>query len=301
MFEYDRDIMSLEIGNIPDQINVSTMGCSCKLNRTFNLDNIKTSLELSHNDVLTVKVSSEEFRSLVKLKVYKKKIRRGLQDGEKPNKHRDRNTKNYFYNQVTLIIKVNEDPDDPKRINVKLFKNGSIQMSGCKSIFDVNAVLSKMISRFHDDPNFYYINHVEDDKLMINNFKINMINCNYKINIHIDRNKLYNLLISKRIKTLFEPCSRACVIVKKMVKDENENIVKISIFIFEKGNIIITGAKSRDQLVESYEYINTLINDYSDNITKINEDVIRKIIFDTYNELIEEKKTRLSLTRGIKL
>jgi hypothetical protein len=63
--------------------------------------------------------------------------------------------------------------------------------------------------------------------------------------MQIDRAKLFNLLLKKKKKSSFEPCIRACVIVKHVPLENNVEEKEISIFVFQKGNIIITGARTR--------------------------------------------------------
>ena len=82
-----------------------------------------------------------------------------------------------FYNQITVVIRIDngscEDINKVKSINVKLFKNGSIQMSGCKRIEEVNTVINKLIYRLKEikgrrvDDKIEQIKFVEDaQKLM---------------------------------------------------------------------------------------------------------------------------------------
>jgi hypothetical protein len=104
---------------------------------------------------------------------------------------------------------------------MKLFKNGSIQMSGCKTVKNINIVLNKLIVRLSEvkgkleDGKWIDKPFIEDlNAITVKDFKINMINSNYQVNMNIDREKLYSLLNKKKIKSSYEPCIRACVIVK---------------------------------------------------------------------------------------
>ena len=131
-----------EITNISKEISISTMCASCKLNTKINIDNIEHYLDLNSNDILTVKVSKENMRSLITVKNKSKRVKL------KESKNIERN---YFYNQITVVIRVThgltEDINLEPKINMKLFKNGSIQMSGCKSVNSINIVLNKLINR----------------------------------------------------------------------------------------------------------------------------------------------------------
>ena len=101
-----------------------------------------------------------------------------------------------------------------------------------------------------------------------------MINCNYKNKFKIDRYKLYNLLKKKKIRSSFEPCIRACVNIKYSL---NKDI--ISIDIYEKGSIIITGCRSRKDIIDTYNFINELLTSHKLDIILIdNLELMNKIL-----------------------
>jgi TATA-box binding protein (TBP) (component of TFIID and TFIIIB) len=135
-------------------------------------------------------------------------------------------------------------------------------------------------------------NYIETiEKLNVNSFKIDMINSNYKVNMNINREKLYKLLIQKKIKSTFEPCNRACVIIKHTSEISNTESKEISIFIFQKGNIIITGARARNQIISAYNFINKILITHHDEIAQINEIQEEDLINQIYNDIIEQTKS----------
>jgi TATA-box binding protein (TBP) (component of TFIID and TFIIIB) len=283
-----------EVTDVP--LKISTMTATCKLGTIINITNIEKYLELNENDVLCIKVNDLKKKTLIpEKKKNKRKVSEDTILTEKPEcKH--------FYNQITLIIRVGYGPiidwlTEPK-INLKLFKNGSIQMSGCKSLENINKVLNKLlillkrVKAIRKDK-IIEKKYVEDiNSLGINNFKINMINSNYKVNMQIDRDKLYVLLLKKKINTSYESCERACVTIKITQKNNNtlniEQKDKISIFIFQKGNIIITGAKNKNDILYAYKYINDIFIMHSDEIYKIDEKDDELLIFKLYDLVIKE-------------
>ena len=279
-----------EITNISKEISISTMCASCKLNTKINIDNIEHYLDLNSNDILTVKVSKENMRSLITVKNKSKRVKL------KESKNIERN---YFYNQITVVIRVThghtEDINLEPKINMKLFKNGSIQMSGCKSVNNINIVLNKLINRLIE-VKAKICNGIILEKLFIDDinnitvksFKIDMINTNYQINMRIDREKLYILLLKKKIKSTYEPCIRACVIIKYVPKEHNIEEKEISIFIFQKGNIIITGARSKHHIMLSYNYINKILLIHKDDIIKKYEIDEEKVTFAIYKDILND-------------
>ena len=169
-----------------------------------------------------------------------------------------------------------------------------------------------ILNRLQDIPNniYLYLGHLfySPVKHIMPNFKMDMINSNYKIDMQIDRPKLHQLLIKKKIRAIFEPCIKASVIIKIPIKDIynleiDNNIIKdnnnssnnkdISVFIFQKGNIIINSAKSRDHIIKCYEYINNILYTYKDDIIKIDDKIENEIIFKHYNKIIADAKCGL--------
>ena len=278
-----------EIDNLPNGISISTMCATCKLNTELDIDNIEHNLQLNKNDIITVKISTTIIRTLLMQKKKNKRTKKNVQ----PIKTK---VINYFYNQITVVIRINEgetdDINNEPRINLKLFKNGSVQMSGCKSIKSINIVLNKLINKLKEikakiiDNKIIEIKFIENvEALSINHFKIDMINSNYQVNMKIDRDKLYNILKSRNIKCSFEPCIRACVVIKFTPTTFNIEEKQVSIYIFLKGNIIITGARDREHIIEAYTYINNLLITHADEINIIDDDKNEQIILNIYEDI----------------
>ena len=59
----------------------------------------------------------------------------------------------------------------------------------------------------------------------------------------------------------------------------------ISIFVFQSGHIIITGAKTINSIAESYTYITELLESHKHNIEKSK---IADILFDNMNDELRE-------------
>jgi len=283
-----------EIDNLPMKLSISTMCATGVLKSLINISNIENFLELNQDDILTVKIDNEKMRTLIELNKKKKKKEEKIQ----------KKKVNHFYNQITVVVRVDHGPiynwNSISKINFKLFKNGSIQMSGCKSLKNINIAMNKLLyklkiikSKIEDNKIIEkpFIENIEN--LQITNFKIDMINCNYHVNIQIDRSKLFALLFKKNIKCSFEPCARACVIVKYIPPIDNMEQKEISIFIFQKGNIIITGARRKSHIISAYEYINNILITHADEICKYDEKEEHKLIFSIYDDIMIDDNTGL--------
>ena len=251
----------LELNKIPYDVSISTMTIICKLDTEFNCLNIAKYIDLHPDNILSVSSGlvgdNETNRTILPQKNILK------------SKKKKKKTTRTFFNQVTMNVYVSGKKKKP--VNVKLFKNGSIQMTGCKQIEHAIEVLIKLLSVLqtvkavvdYDQKKIVEQPFVPNPSILtlenIKNFKIAMVNSNFKVEFKIDRSKLYNLLISEKYICLFDPNSHASVDIKYEYADK-----PISIFVFQKGSIIITGAKNCDQILAAYNFINTyLLKNYN--------------------------------------
>ena len=290
------DVKNKEISGLPKGVSISTMCAKGKLGTKINLDNIYEHLKLNNDDILTVKINKDKERTIIPPKIKKRRT----------TKKKLTSKSNPFYNQITIVVRVYEGDKDIiiqngekcidkiKKINIKLFKNGSIQISGVKKLKYTNRALNKLVYRLSEINND--INFVEDyDKLSIFDFSIYMINSNYKINFHINRKIIFDILKKKKIKSSYEKCIRACVIVKYCPHIKNKEEKEVSLFLFEKGNIIITGARNLEHIIESYNYINNIIFEHIDEIIKKNEETENQLILKLYDEIMETHIHKLNI------
>ena len=288
-----------EVDNLPIGVSISTMCCSAKIGSEINIENIQNYLQLNKNDILTVKLNESKIRTLLEQKTKNRRKKKVTKKGKTQK----------FYNQITVVIRIYngsvEDINKAKTINVKLFKNGSIQMSGCKRIEEVNMVINKLIYKLKEkkgkiiDNVINQIQFVNDpESISISDFKIDMINSNYQVNLQIDRSKFYRLLLKKKISASYEKCIRACVIIKYCPPEDNPMEKEISIFVFQKGNIIITGAKSRNQVTSAYEYLNKILIEHADEISKKDEKEEEETLIKIYKNILDENSHKLDLIMG---
>jgi TATA-box binding protein (TBP) (component of TFIID and TFIIIB) len=280
--------------NLPKGVSISTMCAKCKLGTELNIDFIKNHINLSLDDILTVKINNENMRTLMEAKKKKRRTKRKI-----------KNTNNPFYNQITVVIRINEgsyiDIHEEPKINLKLFKNGSVQISGLKNIEYANRALNKLIYSLSQvkakmvNNIITEVQFVEDiSKLTIKDFEIYMINYNYMVNMMIDRSKLYALLLMKKIKASYEKCVRACVNIKFVPPIHNNEEKDVSIFIFEKGNIIITGARNFHHVVSTYDYINNILLSHVDEIIKKDDELEGNLILKFYDDIYKENQHKFA-------
>jgi TATA-box binding protein (TBP) (component of TFIID and TFIIIB) len=237
----------LDTTKLHPSINIDVMSVTCNIGTKFILENIHEYIDLTADCII-----SSQFKN--KLRYIQ------LIDGKKYKKA--------FSNQITLIVKISQI----KYLNVKLFVNGSLQITGGEKIDDYNILFDKLFSKLRMDKAIIVDDNVvnkpflEDiTKLCINGFKINMINSGCKINFMINRDNLYSILLTKeKLSVTYEPMTHAGVSIPYLVN----NMKKASIFVFESGRLIITGVKTVDDINGAHKYISDLLNKWKSDIMK---------------------------------
>ena len=193
-----------------------------------------------------------------------------------------------FFNQSTIVIRKKRDDEDEtfKEVNVKLFANGGFQMTGVTSEEFSRDVIQWMIERFNAFPE-----RISAAPLALTKFAVQLLNSDYKINALVKRAELHKILceqyhLSSTLETTIyqgvntkyyyneiAPGEKGICHCPKFCTGQGDgtaigNCKRITIAIFQTGSIIITGARTKRQLDEAYEYINTVLKKHSKETTK---------------------------------
>lgn len=247
-----KDLMDLD--KIQDYVSMSTITLTCKIDTEFNVLNIFKFMPLVKDKIVTIKYGADKIRTLLPIKIRKSR---------KPVKQNK-----IFLNQVTIVIKTQQN----RQLNIKLFRNGSLQITGCKGydhfVNDITIMFCEIIKsiKFADT----IVNFVRNPEKMnlqnINDFSIRMINCNFNSGFEIDRCLLYYCLKEHNINAIYDSCTHASV----NIKYNNVNNMITSLFVFESGCVIITGITNLLQLVNAYNFMVEFVNENYGKIMKIN-------------------------------
>ena len=256
------DLLIEDQKQINTALHLSTISATCKLKTTIKIEEIYNNAIVSYDNFLSINYKNEckTIDDKYKKKEKKKKTKKIVKKV------------NNFFNQITLLMAVDEN----KKINTKLFTNGSVQMTGSKSISDNLIILNKLIECLKKTyiVDGEEIKLVEDpEQLEISDFKISMINTNFGIGKEINREELLKIIKKDdlpHVKAKLKPDIHAAINIELLVQD-----YIVTILVFKTGNIIITGGKNSTHINTAYEYIIKLIEDNKSNIIKnyINEDV----------------------------
>jgi TATA-box binding protein (TBP) (component of TFIID and TFIIIB) len=198
--------------------------------------------------------------------------------------------KKSFFNQSTLVVRKRrmEDPTQFKEVNIKLFANGGIQMTGITGLEFARITLEWLLPILRALPI-----PISKEPVFIKTLKIQLINSDYHVNGTIHRDNLhqivsaspYNLFSSleklihqgvnikyyyNTSRTVGRPgicnCERPCQ--GQGEGDAPGQCKKITILAFQTGDIIVTGARKYEQLEEAYHYMNQILKRHSKEILR---------------------------------
>ena len=287
--------------NIPDipkptRLRISTRSAISKFSSVVNLfkvfvilsKNIINNIVLKKNPNYLIKCICMSDYILVTLDKHKKRKYNNitLEKIDKILEDLRENTRGHFYNQCSITIK----PDlDRKPVNIKLFTNGSISMTGClmdKDGKDPVKILLDELNKYSDQNIFV------DDEVEITDYKITMINSDFKLNFKLDRKILHEKLINFGLLSNYDPenypgvkiyyfwnyynnkknigickCKKKCNGKKGDGKGDGR-CKKVTVAIFSSGSIIITGANNEQQIIDVYKQINRFIKHIYKDIIK---------------------------------
>ncbi len=267
----------------PPETNISTMTICLTMKDFIEFNCFNIGKYLKKESYIDDIIFCDENNELKTRKPYKKKKKQS-----KKKKVGKQTKKDSFYNQVTIIVKIS----DIKNINIKLFKNGSIQMTGCDSLENAKQSLINVFNLLNTTRHLLnfenkeikeisFIKTKDNKKISISDIedgKVVLINSVFDIGFQINRDKLFEIISNKTNNSLleikkinklednnsdnplkyiddctFDPIRHACVNIK--LKHPSKII---TIFVFESGSIIIL-AKTCRQVKDAYNYINVFL------------------------------------------
>jgi TATA-box binding protein (TBP) (component of TFIID and TFIIIB) len=205
--------------------------------------------------------------------------------------HRDALTKRKisnkcFYNQSTLVVR-RAVPSGWKEVNLKLFSNGSVQMTGIASEEFATETLHWLLREVERLPRSPF-----GGEPSVVKFNIQLINSDFSVGVPLRRDKLHEI-ITRRYSifsilesTIYQGVNTKYYYNEKSDKtrpgqctctefckgqgqgDGDGNCKKITISFFQTGNIIITGARHMAQINEAYEFVNRFLDAHAAEIIR---------------------------------
>lgn len=201
---------------------------------------------------------------------------------------RRKRVKKTFFNQSSLVIRLNVAPHTWKEVNIKLFSNGGVQMTGVpddKTGRIAIEWLSKEIEKKYPD--------TFPKPSNIHRYVTQLVNSDYSIGVPIRREKLHKILVetyglfSTFESTIYQGVNTKfyynkarktgppgiCLCPKPCdgtgSGEEIGDCKRITISPFQTGCIIITGARSLEQIEEAYNFMNEVLKKHASEIIRV--------------------------------
>ena len=241
-------------------LRISTMTQIAEISSKINLNNLYKYLEPTD----TIRYLS--FGSELSKGEITKKIKKPRKDKEKK----------FFYNQITIHIFFE------KIVNVKIFNNGRIQMTGLKKNNQGKEVIKIFLEEVNKLSEEYKKEIYEVSNPKFTWIKTVLINSDFDLHYKVDREALHRSIIDEGYYSSFEPCIYPGVNIKyyynkfkgnngicdceKMCngKGKDNTCKKITIAVFNSGKIIITGGNSMEHIEIAYNFIYNFIESRKD-------------------------------------
>jgi TATA-box binding protein (TBP) (component of TFIID and TFIIIB) len=185
-------------------------------------------------------------------------------------------TSKSFFNQSTMVLR-RKTVSGWKEVNVKLFANGGIQMTGVTSESFAQEAMEWLLNVFRSLQGSPF-----KEEPSIQRFSVQLINTDYALNQFINQDVLHKILIneynlfSMLEKTIYQgvntkffynarnPGNGICqckTFCKGQGMGEGEGECKrITMSIFRTGKIIITGARQLKQIESAYDFLNQVFD-----------------------------------------
>jgi hypothetical protein len=254
----------------PD-LRIYTMTQIARISSDIVLKELYTHLEI--NDVIKYIEYADLPGKGVRLKPKKIVVpSKGL--GQKPTKR-----KRYFYNQVTIHL------FNQKIVNVKVFNNGGIQMTGLKDVHMGDYTVEMLLKEIRGIPSDRLLSILpgnQSPSIMPDMTRIATMNSYFDIGFRINREVLHRSIIKDNYYSSFETAIYPGVNIKYYYniakqqtgicncslpcdgKGHNGACKKITVAVFNSGKIIIMGAQSLEHIRTAHQFITSFINQYKE-------------------------------------
>jgi hypothetical protein len=195
-----------------------------------------------------------------------------------------------FHNQSTIVLRREYKPGYWKESNVKLFANGSLQMTGVPSVAFAKETLEWLLTEILKLPRNPFTG-VDGVQPKLKDIEVKLINTDYFINALIKRDTLFQLLINKynifsiNEKTIYQgvnakyyynkanksrpgicECTKRCR--GQGVGDGDGECKRVTLCIFQDGKIIVTGARTMEQIREAYHFLNKVLQENANEVLR---------------------------------
>lgn len=236
----------------PKKKYLDNMPCICHKNfKTFfeDYEKIRYYTDLGSIDIIkkwsisTMTICCN-FNSIIDLQLYK-------------DKYMDNLDSKSFYNCINTYITLKYQ--DKKRISLKIFKNGNIQLAGVLNVMSASYAARKIYRRLAEVGAF-----LNPTFSKITDLRICMINSDFKITKNIKQNVLCDMLdargendVSIIKRYTFDPSKYPGINLKI---EDPETTNKLTVAIFRPGSIILTGGSDINLYFKTFKHLIKILN-----------------------------------------
>jgi TATA-box binding protein (TBP) (component of TFIID and TFIIIB) len=173
-------------------------------------------------------------------------------------------TDHEFNNCLIVKYRVDDGQKKKRTIAIKLFVNGTLQVSGCRHVQDA-LMNGQSMCRFLEN-----VCDVACGTYTVVDFDVHMVNCNFTIGaaarnaLGINLSKLYSEVQQRcNLFQRYDASNHAGLIISICPQKSQ---TPVTVMVFANGNVIITGFKDWPELVEAFTKIVRLVDDSFENI-----------------------------------
>lgn len=174
-------------------------------------------------------------------------------------------SKKRFDNQLTVVLHL-----EASNYNMKLFKNGNVQITGVKNIEKGSGAVDFLVRTLRT----LHERHPESgllkrpDALANANYRVRLINSDFKVNFEIRLDRLFSMITREYdIMCSYEPCiypgakieyyypNNGRCTCDGVCNGKSDRCKKITIAVFQSGCVIITGANCMEHIHAAYGFV----------------------------------------------
>jgi hypothetical protein len=201
-----------------------------------------------------------------------------------------------FFNQSTIVVRKATNPEKTqfKEVNVKLFGNGGIQMTGIPAEDFAKETLQWLLDELKKVEPPLEKGPVFAEPPTLSKFKVQLINSDYKVAYAINRTALHSILsrtyglfstfestIYQGVNTKYyyndkhpDPDRPGICLCSKRCRGQGTGsgpgeCKRITMSVFQTGKIIITGGRYMYQLEEAYNFLNAVLRDHAEDVLRL--------------------------------
>lgn len=270
-------------------LRISTITATGGINTPVDLKRLFDSIDIGgkagQNGVLFLEYGRVKTERIVRGQHPRQPKSDGTDDGADaitaacPAKKQKKRSDRRFDNQTTIVLRVGES-----FVNMKVFGNGSLQMTGLKQIDDGPKAIHIVVDSIKAVPGLV------DEPAVVGcvDFRVRMINSDFKIGFDVRRDHLYSLMLNEYgMRCSYEPCIYPGVKIEYYYNQQQvaqdgrcgcsdrglsvkcSHCHKVTLVVFRSGSVIITGASTIAHLDAAHAFILAVLRTHREELEHV--------------------------------